>query len=36
MREALFRQPLYWLARGFVYLCLLVKYRMRVSFGLED
>ncbi|HPT16060.1 MAG TPA: lysophospholipid acyltransferase family protein [Kiritimatiellia bacterium] len=31
MREALFRQPLYWLARGFVYLCLLVKYRMRVS-----
>ena len=34
MREALFRQPLYWLARGFVYLCLLVKYRMRV-FGRE-
>ncbi|MGD9782471.1 MAG: lysophospholipid acyltransferase family protein [Kiritimatiellia bacterium] len=31
MREGLFRQPLYWLARGFVYFCLLLKYRMRVT-----
>ena len=31
MREGLFRSPLYWLSRGFVYLCLLLKYRMRVS-----
>ena len=30
MREGLFTQPLYWLARGFVYFCLLLKYRMRV------
>lgn len=30
MREGLFRQPLYWLARGFAYLFLLLKYRMRV------
>ena len=34
MREGLFTQPLYWLARGFVYFCLLLKYRMRV-FGRE-
>ena len=31
MREGFFTQPLYWLARGFVYFCLLLKYRMRVS-----
>ena len=31
MREGLFRQPLYWLSRGFVYFCLLLKYRMRVT-----
>ena len=31
MREGLFSQPLYWLSRGFVYFCLLLKYRMRVS-----
>ena len=31
MREGLFKQPLYWLSRGFVYLCLLLKYRLRVS-----
>ena len=31
MREGLFTQPLYWLARGFVYFCLLLKYRLRVS-----
>ena len=31
MREGLFKQPLYWLSRGFVYFCLLLKYRMRVS-----
>ncbi len=31
MREGLFRHPLYWLSRGFVYLCLLLKYRLRVS-----
>lgn len=31
MREGLFREPLYWLSRGFVYLCLLVKNRMRVT-----
>lgn len=31
MREGLFRQPLYWLTRGFVYLALRVKYRLRVS-----
>ena len=31
MREGLFNQPLYWLSRGFVYLCLLLKYRLRVS-----
>ena len=30
MREGLFTQPLYWLARWFVYFCLLLKYRMRV------
>lgn len=30
MREGLFRKPLYWLTRGFVYLCLLLKYRLRV------
>ena len=32
MREGFFTQPLYWLARGSVYLLLLVKYRMR-TFG---
>ena len=31
MREGLFTQPLYWLSRGFVYFCLRLKYRMRVS-----
>ncbi len=31
MREGLFKQPLYWLSRGFVYFCLLLKYRLRVS-----
>ena len=31
MREGLFKEPLYWLSRGFVYLCLLLKYRMRVT-----
>ena len=31
MREGLFKQPLYWLSRGFVYVCLLLKYRLRVS-----
>lgn len=31
MREGLFRQPLYWLSRGTVYLGLLLKYRMRVT-----
>ncbi len=31
MREGLFRQPLYWAARGVVYLVLCVKYRMRVT-----
>ncbi len=31
MREGLFTQPLYWLSRGFVYFCLLLKYRMRIS-----
>lgn len=31
MREGLFKQPLYWLSRGFVYFCLLLKYRQRVS-----
>ena len=31
MREGLFSQPLYWLSRGFVYFCLLLKYRMRVE-----
>lgn len=34
MREGFFTQPLYWLSRGFVYFCLLLKYRMRV-FGRE-
>jgi len=31
MREGFFTQPLYWLSRGFVYLLLLLKYRMRVT-----
>lgn len=31
MREGLFKEPLYWLSRGFVYFCLLLKYRMRVT-----
>ena len=31
MREGCFKQPLYWLSRGFVYFCLLLKYRLRVS-----
>ncbi len=31
MREGLFRQPLYWISRGFVYLCLRLKFRMKVS-----
>ena len=31
MREGWFKQPLYWLSRGFVYFCLLLKYRLRVS-----
>ena len=31
MREGLFKEPLYWLSRGFVYFCLLLKYRLRVS-----
>ena len=35
MREGFFTQPLYWLARGFVYFCLLLKYRMRV-YGREQ
>ncbi|MGD9613707.1 MAG: lysophospholipid acyltransferase family protein [Kiritimatiellia bacterium] len=34
MREGFFTQPLYWLARGSVYLLLLAKYRMR-TFGRE-
>ena len=31
MREGFFHCPLYWLARGFVHLCLKLKYRFRVS-----
>ncbi len=31
MREGFFHNPLYWLARGFVYLCLWVKYRIRTE-----
>ena len=31
MREGCFKQPLYWLSRGCVYFCLLLKYRLRIS-----
>jgi 1-acyl-sn-glycerol-3-phosphate acyltransferase len=31
MREGLFSYPLFWIARGFLTLCLVLKYRMRIT-----